>query len=196
VGISKPFQGRERLLRSGAVMHRRPRRTKAEMEALTAQVCALARQGFGMTETARLLGEHRPIVHVIRRRLGLTERRRYRPKAGDPERAERLLGALKALWERSDLEWPEIARRCGTTQSSVWCWYAGKRKPCEASLDQVERFLSDYRLAGNDARPAQHYVFALRKGEALSNGKTWLPPGAASGRRQAGQGKGPAERGA
>jgi transcriptional regulator with XRE-family HTH domain len=173
------------------MMSRRPRRTKAEMEALTAQVSALARQGFGMTETARLLGEHRPIIHVIRRRLGLTEPRRYRPKAGDPERAERLLRALKGFWEQSDLEWPEIARRCGTTQSTVWCWYEGKRKPCEASLDKVERFLSDYRLEGNDARQAQSYVFALRKGEALSNAKPGYPRAQREAAVKGGKGRDP-----
>jgi hypothetical protein len=144
-------------------MQRRPRRTKAEMQPVHAVIAELSRQGLGPAAIADRLGEPRIVVTQIRARLGLSARRGT-TKPGDPERAERLLQALQGLWERSDLEWPEIARWCGTTQSTVWCWYEGKRKPCEASLDQVERFLSDYRLAGNDARPAQHYVFALRKG--------------------------------
>src|SRR5690349_18353144 len=70
---------------------RRPQRTKAEIEVLAAKVAELAWQGFGMTETALLLGEHRPILNLIRRRPGRTEKRQHRSRPGDPERADRLL---------------------------------------------------------------------------------------------------------
>ena len=126
-------------------------------------IAELSRQGLGPAAIADRLGEPRIVVTQIRARMGLSARRGT-TKPGDPARAQRLLQALKGFWEQSDLGWPEIARRCGTTQSTVWCWYEGKRKPSEASLDQVEQFLSDYHLAGNDARPAQAYVFAPRKG--------------------------------
>ena len=126
-------------------------------------VAELSRQGLGPAAIADRLGEPRIVVTQIRARMGLSARRGT-TKPGNPERAQRLLQALKGFWEQSDLEWPEIARRCGTTQSTVWCWYDGKRKPCEASLDKVERFLSDYHLGGNDSRLAQGYVFTLRKG--------------------------------
>lgn len=104
-------------------------------------IAGMSRQGLGPAEIARRLGEPRIVVTQIRARMDLSARRGT-TKPGDPERAERLSRAPREFWQQSNMEWPEIARRCGTTQSTVGCWYDGKRKPCEASLDRIERFLN------------------------------------------------------
>jgi hypothetical protein len=150
----KPFHAAKRPLRSSAEMQRRPRRTKAEMQPVHDAIAKLSRQGLGPAAIADRLGEPRIVVTQIRARMGLSERRGT-TKPGDPQRAKRLLRALKGYWEQSDLEWPEIARRCDTTQSTVWCWYEGKRQPTDASLDKIERFLGAYHVRRPKSRQAQ-----------------------------------------
>jgi hypothetical protein len=103
----------------------------------------LSRQGLGPAAIADRLGEHRGVVTHIRARMGLSARRGTTTKPGDPQRAERLLGALKALRQRSSLEWPEIARRLGSNQPTLWGWFNGTRRPTNASLDKIERFLGN-----------------------------------------------------
>lgn len=73
----------------------------------------------------------------------MNAKRKYVPKPGNPERAAQLLWALKEFWQRSDLEWPEIAKRLGSgsNQPTLWGWFNGTRSPCEMSLNRIERFL-------------------------------------------------------
>lgn len=103
-------------------------------------IADLSRQGLGPAEIANRLGEHRSVITYIRARMGLSERRET-TKPGDPERADRLLRALKEFWQGSDLKWPEIAKRLGSNQPTLWGWFNGTRRPTNVSLDRIERFL-------------------------------------------------------
>ena len=78
-------------------------------------IAQLSRQDLGPAEIAWRLGERRGLITHIRARMGVSARRGTTTKPGDPERAERLLAALKDYRQRSKLEWPQIAKRLGST---------------------------------------------------------------------------------
>jgi hypothetical protein len=103
------------------------------MAASHADIPKPSRQGLGPAEIADRLGEPRIVITQIRARMGLRERRST-TKPGDPERAERLLGALKEYWQRGELEWPEIAPRFGSSHGIRSRWSRSEKDSLPLAL--------------------------------------------------------------